>query len=291
MRQRPASFAVAAPLLGLLFAGAPAAATSAPDAKPGQADLTYEIYTGGLHVLTFDLDLKIAPQFYDLTARYHSTGLLGWLIPWTSVSVSTGFVQSNKMVPQQYRVDSKLRGRVRLTDVVYDSGQVSNIKLVPPAAEDEDREEVTVDQRRDTLDPMSAILAATRKVDRGEGCGGTLSVFDGRRRYDLQLTDGGKEEVRAAYYSAFSGQAVRCEFAINPVAGYVRRPTDEETNRQLQSGRVWMAPIQAGGPSVPVRLELDGNWGMSIVHLKKFDWRPTDAQRVVEEERAPAPQK
>ncbi len=36
--------------------------------------MNFGIYAGGLHVVTFDLDLKIAPQAYDLTARYGSTG-------------------------------------------------------------------------------------------------------------------------------------------------------------------------------------------------------------------------
>jgi hypothetical protein len=258
----------------------PAAAQSSA-VRPGEAGLNYEIYAGGLHVLTFDLDLKIAPQAYDLTARYGSTGFLGWLIPWTSTSVTSGVMRDDKIVPEQYRVDSKLRGRIRLTDVFYEDGQVTNVKLDPKPQDDEDRELVSDEQKRDTLDPMSAILMATRAIDRGQSCTGNLPVFDGRRRYDLKLTDGGKQEVRTQYYTAFSGQAVRCDFAIEQVSGFVRRPQNEDTNRQLQSGRVWMAPVVAGGPAVPVRLELDGDWGMSIVHLRKFDWRPTDGTRVV----------
>lgn len=280
MKQRPFACAAAASLLALALGTIPAAAQGGA-VRPGEAGLNYEIYAGGLHVLTFDLDLKIAPQSYDLSARYGSTGFLGWLIPWTSTSVTSGVVRDQKIVPEQYRVDSKLRGRIRLTDVSYADGQVSDVKLEPKPQDDEDRELVTDAQKRDTFDPMSAIFMATRAIDRGESCTGKLPVFDGRRRYDLNLTDGGRQEVRTQYYTAFAGQAVRCDFAIEPVAGFVRRPENEDTNRQLQSGRVWMAPVVAGGPAVPVRVELDGDWGMSIVHLRKFDWRPTDGTRVV----------
>jgi hypothetical protein len=280
MKQRPFAYAAAASAFALFLGIMPATAQSA-GVRPGEAGLNYEIYAGGLHVLTFDLDLKIAPQTYDLTARYGSTGFLGWLIPWTSTSVTTGVVRDDKMMPALYTVDSKLRGRKRVTDVFYENGQVSDVKLDPKPQDDEDRELVTEEQKRDTLDPMSAILMATRAIDRGQSCAGKLPVFDGRRRYDLKLTDGGRQEVRTQYYTAFSGQAVRCDFAIEQVSGFVRRPQNEDTNRQLQSGRVWMAPVVAGGPAVPVRVELDGDWGMSIVHLRKFDWRPTDGMRVV----------
>ena len=88
MGQRPVAFIAAAPLLAFLWA-APVSAAEPAGGAPGEAELNYEVYAGGLHVLTFDLDLKIATQSYDLTARYGSTGFFGWLIPWTSVSVAT----------------------------------------------------------------------------------------------------------------------------------------------------------------------------------------------------------
>jgi hypothetical protein len=286
MRQHPAAYAFAAGFSAFVLGFAPANAQASGTAPaggvvPGQAGLGYEIYAGGLHVLTFDLDLKIAPQTYVATARYGSTGFLGWLIPWTSQSVAAGTVTQDKLVPERYRVDSKLRGRERVTDIFYADGQVNDVKLMPLPKDDEDREIVTDEQKQNTFDPMTAIFAATRNIDRGQSCTSRLPVFDGRRRYDLVLTDAGKQEVRAGYYKAFAGEAVRCDFSIEQVSGFVRKPRDEETHRQLQSGRVWMAPVVAGGPAVPVRLELDGDWGMSIVHLRKFDWHPNDGMRVV----------
>lgn len=248
-------------------------AHEAPAAGTGQLDgdrigLTYEVYSGGFHVLTVDLDLSYASQRYDVTSRLQTAGLLSWLVSWKQVSESAGTVNGAGVAPERYRSDGEFRGRRRSIEIEYQAGQVSAVRVEPPARPDEDRDEVSEEQRREAVDPLAAILGAIHRLSAGQPCAGRLRVFDGRRRYDLVLTDRGARPLRESRFAAFAGEALQCDFVFEQIAGHIRRPTDPEiAQRRIQSGRVYSA--RSGGPLLtPVRIELDGEWGMTVAHLR-----------------------
>jgi Protein of unknown function (DUF3108) len=252
----------------LITQDSPAAQT-----KPSEADrlgLTYEVYSGGFHVLTVDLDLSFARQRYDVTTRLQTAGFLSWLVSWSQISESAGLVDGTGLAPERYRSEGEFRGRRRAIEIDYDAGQVSAVKVEPPSRGDEDRDEVTEAQRREAVDPLAAILGAIHRLSAGQPCEGRLRVFDGRRRYDLVLTDRGTRPLRESRIAAFAGDALQCDFVFEQIAGHIRRPTDPEVaQRRLQSGRVYSA--RSGGPLMtPVRIELDSEWGMTVAHLREM---------------------
>jgi hypothetical protein len=256
-------------ITGLLLSVAVTRPVAADDGiDPGRLGLTYEVYSGGFHVLTVDLDLSFANRRYDVTTRLQTAGLLSWLVSWTQVSASAGIVDGAGLAPERYRSDGEFRGRRRSIAIDYQAGQVSEVRVEPPSREDEDREEVSEEQRREAVDPLAAILGAIHRLSAGQPCAGRLRVFDGRRRYDLVLTDRGTRPIRGSMIAAFAGDALQCDFEFEPIAGHIRQPTDPEiAQRRLQSGRVYTA--RSGGALLtPIRIELDGEWGMTVAHLR-----------------------
>ncbi len=234
---------------------------------PDRFGLTYEVYSGGFHVLSVDLELALSDQRYDATTRLHTVGVFGWLLSWSQVSRSAGIIRRDAVAPVSHRSFGEFRGRRRATEIDYEAGEVSAVRLDPPPHEDEDRDEVSEAMRREGVDPISALLGAIHRISAGDPCDGRLRVFDGRRRYDLVLTDRGTRPLGESRISAFAGDAVQCDFVFQPIAGHIRRVVDPEiAKRRIRSGRVFVA--HAGGPLVmPVRVEIDGDWGMTIAHL------------------------
>ena len=80
-------------------------------------------------------------------------------------------------------------------------------------------------------------------------------------------------------YSIFAGEAVQCDFVYEPIAGHNRRRADPETRgkRGVQSGRVYAA-VATGSLVMPVRIEIDGDWGMTVAHLRDVRRLPMGAQ-------------
>ena len=253
-----------AALAALTLLLAPPAAAAPND----RMNLLYEVYSGGFHVLNFELDLALAPERYDVTARINSAGFVGWFLSWRQVSESRGQLGRDTVAPELHRSQAEFRGRKRSVEIDYDAGKVGDVRVQPPAREDEGRDEVSVERRREAMDPISSILGAIRRLSAGEGCGGRLPVFDGRRRYDLVLTDRSRGQGLPQLAGAASDR-IQCDFVYEPIAGHNRRDADPETKdkRRIQSGRVFAE--RNGSLIVPVRIEIDGDWGMTIAHLRE----------------------
>lgn len=249
--------------LTLSLAWRPAAASS------DRMNLVYEVYSGGFHVLNFELDLALAPERYDVTARINSAGFIGWFMPWRQISESRGALGPELVSPELHRSQADFRGRKRSVEIDYDAGKVGEVRVDPPAREDEGRDEVPVERRREAMDPISSILSAIRRISAGQGCGGRLPVFDGRRRYDLVLTDHSNRGPGQPQLAGAPSEKVQCDFVYEPIAGHNRRDADPETKdkRRIQSGRVFAE--RNGALVVPVRIEIDGDWGKTIAHLRE----------------------
>jgi hypothetical protein len=266
-------------LLAAAWPGASFDDAHAAALEPGRVALTYEVYSGGFHLLTVDVDLAMAGERYGVTTRMQTAGFLSWILSWSQVAASEGLIRNDAMSPERHRSEGQIRGRRRAVEIDYEKGLVSAVRVDPRPADDEDRDEVPPAVQRQGIDPMSAILGAVQRISAGRGCDGRLPVFDGRRRYDLVLTDRGRHEMPETRYSGFSGEALQCDFLYEPIAGHNRRRPDPERSekRNIQSGRVYAA-VATGSLVMPVRVEIDSDWGVTVAHLRDVRRLPMPAQ-------------
>jgi hypothetical protein len=94
-------------------------------------------------------------------------------------------------------------------------------------------------------------------------------VFDGRRRYDVVVAEYGPETLAANDYNNFSGTALRCDFHVEQIAGYDIKTANPDMRKQrFRTGRAWFAEVLPGRPAVPVRVEVDGDLAVTLVHLR-----------------------
>ena len=256
--------------LGLL-AGASAGAenrASVPSPADGRVTFNYQIYFGGLNVMQLGVDVGMSPDAYDVTARVQTVGFAGFVAPWKSVATSEGNIDAGRIEPRQHRVSGEYRGNTRTTAIDFDdNGEVAAVALHPPPGQGPN-DQVPEALRRGAIDPPSALFALTRLMAQDGRCEGRMRVFDGRRRYDVVLGDRGRETLAANDYSAYHGTAIRCDFQFEPIVSeYVAQP---DHKRRFRSGRAWFAEIVPGRPVVPVRLEIDGDYAQTLVHLSEL---------------------
>ena len=140
--------------------------------EPGRVALTYEVYSGGFHLLTVDLDLAMAGERYDVTTRLQAAGFLSWFITWSQVSASEGTILNDAMAPVRHRSEGQVRGRKRTVEIDYDKGQASAVRVEPPPTDDEERDEVPLadaarGRRPDVGDPRRGSAAQRRARMRG----------------------------------------------------------------------------------------------------------------------------
>jgi hypothetical protein len=202
---------------------------------------------------------------------FKTHGVLDWILQWHNVSQSVGTLKADGRVrPERYEATGSFRGNRREVRFDYRGGEIGGVELVPPLAEDNEREPVTREEMGEAQDPAAMLFAVIRRVSAGQPCSGVVPVFDGRRRFDLEFVDRGVEVVEAAQPGGYAGEARRCDFTFRIVAGFMRYVTSgPDRQREPRHGRVWLAEVVKGKPLAPVRIELDNsNWGRTVARLR-----------------------
>jgi hypothetical protein len=150
-------------------------------------------------------------------------------------------------------------------------GEVKDFSVTPPPAPNSERVPVTEADRRGVKDPMTASLI--RVPGNGdpigpEACQRTLSVFDGRMRYDLQLTYKRVDLMSAD--KGYSGPVVACGVTFKPIAGHNPQRVAVKYLVNLREMEVWLAPIAGTRVVVPFRVSIPTPIGLGIMHATEF---------------------
>ena len=224
--------------------------------------LSYDVYKSGFRALSLDFDVALDGSRYRTYARLESAGIIGWLFKWRLDAVSTGQLRDANVVPQRHRFANTWRGRVRSVEIDYEDGVPAQIRAEPPYDTNAERT-VAADMLPGSVDPMSAVTAIVLANANGQLCRPTTAVYDGRRRYDAQLTPLGTKILKASNFAAYTGPAEGCHLSFKRIAGF--KPGDERMNKM--SIDIWLADVGTGAGKIPVRLELNTPWGTGFAHL------------------------
>jgi hypothetical protein len=99
-----------------------------------------------------------------------------------------------------------------------------------------------------------------------------VKVFDGRRRFDVAVADGGQQTLRVSAYNLFHGPARRCEITLKPVGGF--RLSGRDLKAFPRHMTIFLAPLAPDGRPVPVRIETETDLGALRLHLIDADPPP-----------------
>jgi hypothetical protein len=226
--------------------------------------LDYDVRYGPLSILAIRTSAWIAGERYETASRMRTEGMIGYLFPWHADANSQGTVAGSVWRPERHRVTGAYRSEKRSVAIDYDGGTVR--AQVEPPPEGDYRTQVPADLQQNTIDPLTASLAAV-----GTNCQGTLPVFDGRRRYDMVLTDMGPADLARSRHGVYAGPTQRCRAEVRPVAGFWERKAgddDPENDEEPAHLDFWIASPRPGVRPVPVYLELSGARGTLAIWLR-----------------------
>jgi len=242
-----------------------AAATPGAAESTDPVEMTYEVFFGGFHIVSARAALNRNTAAYTLTADANSRGMLDFFFSWHGQTRTQGRFVEGEAVPLEHKNFGIWNGEERVVEVSYDGeGTVEGVLVEPPP----DLEEVNAlpdDAEVGTVDPLSVIAQLSEAMTRGDQCAGTFNVFDGKRRYDLTVTDRGTEIFEPNDYSIFEGAAQACEVEFTLLGGDRKEKSKyakTARNRVVYVGR----PIE-DAPAIPVRLRIETAYGVLMAHL------------------------
>src|SRR5262249_59208713 len=101
-----------------------------------------------------------------------------------------------------------------------------------------------------------------------EACRRTIPIFDGRMRFDLQLSFKRIENVHT--HTGYQGPVAVCGVQFIPLAGHVpERPAIKYLLAQ-QDMEIWLAPIAGTRIVVPYRIALPTPLGQGVLEATQF---------------------
>jgi len=233
-------------------------------------ELDYEIYFGGMHLVSAQARLEMdGDSVYSVVGEARTRGWVNWLYGFKSESTTVGVLDGANAKPTRHEQVAAWDDGERSIKLTYeDDGKVVFDVTEQRDEDDDDRftplDPATLDN---TIDPVTAFVAMSRRLEAGDTCDATFEVFDGKRRYDVTLTDQEPKVIEPSDFSVFSGETIGCHLEYERIGGFwIGENKYSETARNRV---IWVARPIENGPPVPVQMTIETGFGSLVTHLTR----------------------
>ncbi|MBE7636652.1 DUF3108 domain-containing protein [Sneathiella sp. P13V-1] len=239
-------------------------------AKAETLNMTHSVYLGGFFMGTFQTEFNQLNDSYSIKAVAKSNRKLDWFFTWDAVASSEGKLSGNKILPSEHRYQSKWKDEQRGAEILFQTAAPPKYELTGKKPNNPKKSTPLKHvELMKAVDPLTAIMAATFKLESDGKCNGQYPVFDGRRHYEINLKDIGVASFKKSNYSVFKGEAKGCRITYNKLGGF-KKNSNFELEDDLD---IYMAAPVPGGRIVPVRMSVDTELGGFELHLERYKFR------------------
>ncbi len=219
--------------------------------SPARLDLEYHLYGLGIHAMTIRLRYKRGDDTYRARLGALTDGVVATFYEYGLNANAKGSRDGAVLQPRRYTTISReSEGGKRVTVEYAEEGGIdidNDEKL--EAAELAAR----VARGRGTIDPLSALLTLIETLAATGSCDAKISVFDGKRRYDLESTDAGTQD------------GVACRVALKQIAGF--RSREKDSPRYPKTMTIRLGRIAKGFPPMPVEVTASNFFGLLTLRM------------------------
>jgi hypothetical protein len=255
----------------VLAAGAaPAAAGTAFAAEsfPPRVSAVYRITFAGIDIGSFNFQSTLSGQGYTLQSSAELSALLG-AFKWKGNSRSTGTVTEQAPKPAAYSFDYRSNSKEGHVKMAFNAAGVSFFNAVPPQDPHPMLVPLKEQHLKDVLDPLSAVMALTR-AQGANPCGRRLAIFDGKQRFDLQMSFRRQQKIAEARPTGQPGFAFVCHVRYVPLAGY--KPNNETKEMAANSGiEIALRPVPSANLVVPYQVTIPTTMGTAVLTAQRIE--------------------
>jgi len=245
----------------------------------GRLEARYSATLGGVPFGKGAWLLDVREDQFTAAVNGATAGVLRVFASGSGESAARGTVSHGQPVSQTYASTIATDKKYDEVRILMSGGNVKEYIAEPPTLQTPNRVPVTEAHRRGVSDPMTAALI--RVPGNGdtfvpEACQRTLSIFDGRMRYDLQLVYKRLDKVKSE--KGYQGTVVVCTVRFSPVAGHIPERPVIKYLAETRDMEIWLAPIAGTRLMVPYRISIPTPLGLGIVEANQFVSLPQPAR-------------
>lgn len=177
--------------------------------------IVFDFSLRGLPAGQLSINGKITGNSYAANGVMETTGLLGAMRKLRYDAATSGAYANGRFTPQRFDETAQRGGDTFTYVMVYKGGTPVSVSRTPPRAPRDT--DVDPAQQGGTIDPLTALYAVLRDVDRAEAC--TLSAF---------LYDGSKRTQVVLNSPRTDGTTVTCAGEYRRIGGFSARDMKEK---------------------------------------------------------------
>ena len=243
-------------------------------AAPASADTLrahYSVSLLGLHIGDLYANGTLEPQNYKMDLSAHLTGLASMVSSVKMALASSGAMKKGNLSPNSYATSAVNSNETRTLRMALNGGTVRQVEISPPPEYHGERVPVTDANKRNILDPTSALIMPVPMKDALVGpaaCARTLPIYDGYARFDISLHFIGTRDVSIAGYS---GPVSVCAARYHPISGHLVNSRSTAFMAQNEGIEVWLAPIEHAHVVVPLKVTMPTTTGTLDIEAIDFE--------------------
>ncbi|HEY0265731.1 MAG TPA: DUF3108 domain-containing protein [Rhizomicrobium sp.] len=259
MKSRLFSLALLALPLPAWAAGG--AGAEAPALPASQLQMAMTLYAGGITMGKMDIDATLRGNDYHAVSNMQTSGVVNAFWQSEIQATASGRLGGKSFLPGLYdSYDTGRAGKRQQVSLSYDGTNPPRLYADPAYATT--GFEVKPDDTKSTLDPLSAVTFIFSGLSGADPCAATAPVFDGRRRYNIEMSRIRDVEVHMDN-GVYQGKGIECEVRYRQIAGF--RPNVLKAKESFPLIHAWFAsfPSAVTGRdyTVPVRVWAETKYG------------------------------
>lgn len=234
-------------------------------------DLNFEVYGGGLHVVSFGTQVVLTPRTYEIAAQFQTEGLADGLFNGRGSSSASGLLTPGG--PRLLNYFQEYDGRFGERSIAMALGEDGSYRVTAMPPDGIHKEGFSPSVVRGSIDPLTASIFTAVNAT-ANPCDQTIPVFDGRRIFHLEFAELETTSLSPEGAGSYQGDAWKCSVLYKPIAGYTRKWLVQQAKDPLKPFTVWMARFdEVMGPNgtqplvLPVRMLFETPVVNATAHL------------------------
>lgn len=265
----------------MAFASAPCMAAQDSGKPDSSLRVIYGLRVSFISLGKMDLSQQFQNGNYKAVSRLETGGIVNLFWKSKIEAKSNGDLERGHVQPAVYDSFSiNHHNKKQQVSLTYGRNTPPMLFANPPYKTK--KYPVTDEQKRNTLDPVSALVFMTRglSASRSNPCGTVAPVFDGARRYDVALEYIKTTDVHLEN-GLYSGPVFVCQIHYRQIAGFKQKILEE--GKKLPEMFAWMASLPTSSDPdehylVPLRIWTTTGFGTvealaSRVNLNGKVWK------------------
>ena len=211
----------------------------------------YDLYLGGILAGELTMDADVAGERYRAQSIMRTAGVVGFFYKASYEAETEGALTAQGMFPDRFSAASRMKSKEQYVEMIYGGGAPQQVNAEPAFIPKP--WEIDPAQQTGTMDPLTAALFALAPRPVETICNSSVEVFDGRRRYAVDL---GEPEA--------DGDRIRCPALYRRIAGF--KPKMMKKRPQFPF-HIWYE-VRDDGLAHVVRAAGDSMFGLAVVLLR-----------------------